>query len=216
MVDATRPNEFLVRAFDDRQVLLEAAMANHSTEQIRNLIIGLKQRSETNKNERFQNILDTVIACVAFKRLCGGGVGKWMTDHCQNLDPSVRASITERCKFSAAIFMKWDIIVHNLTNSEMKGVDARDLTLRKLYEARDPGWCNREKKQNVAPGTTKPPPAVVDAQEYDEMLYRNIMDNIRNSGILRNVNFDPVQADLIAERIKFDLHILCDEARGSS
>ena len=96
-----------------------------------------------------------------------------MTDHCQNLNASVRASITERCKFSAAIFMKWDIIVHNLTNSGMKGVDARDLTLRKLYEARDPGWCNHEKKQNVAPGTTKPPPAVVDAQEYDEILYRN-------------------------------------------
>ena len=47
MVDATRPNEFLMRAFDDRQVLLEAAMANHSTEQIKDLIIGLKQRSET-------------------------------------------------------------------------------------------------------------------------------------------------------------------------
>ena len=216
MVDATRPNEFLVRAFDDRQVLLEAAMANHSTEQIRNLIIGLKQRSETNKNERFQNILDTVIACVAFKRLCGGGVGKWMTDHCQNLDERVRASITERCKFSAAIFMKWDIIVHNLTNSEMKVVDARDFTLRKLYNATNPGWCNRERKQNVGPGATKPPPAVVDVQEYDEILYRNIMDNITNSGILRNVNFDPVQAELIADRIKVDLHKLCDEARGSS
>jgi hypothetical protein len=194
-------------------MLLETSLANHTADQLKDLIIALKQQSETQRNNRFQNTLDTIIACVSFKRLCGTGVGKWLGEHCPDLDPRVSATITERCKLSAAIFMNWGTIVHNLTNSEMEDVDPRDFTLRKLYNARNISWCLREKK-NVEPETAKPT-AVENKQEYDEALYNSILDNIKNSGILQGVNHDSVQAGLIAERIRSDLQKICKDARES-
>jgi hypothetical protein len=212
MANARRQNEFMLTAFDDRQMLLQTSLANHTVDQLKDLVIALKRNSEIHRNNRFQNTLDTIIACVSFKRLCGTGVGKWLGDHYQNLDPRLRASITERCKLSAAIFMNWDTIVHNLTNSEMEDVDPRDFTLRKLYNARNISWCLREKKQNAEQESTKPP-AVENKQEYDEALYNSVLNNIKDSGILQCVNHDSVQADLIAARIKSDLQKICKEAR---
>ena len=42
-----------------------------------------------------------------------------------------------------------------------------------------------------------------------EPLYRDIIQNIRNSGILQGVSYDPVQAELIGNRIKDNLKKMC-------
>ena len=120
-------------------------MANQSADEIKDLVIGLKRISNTRKDGRFRNILDTVVQCVALKRMCGTGVGKWLNEHCPDIAENVCASITEQCKFSATIFKLWETIVHNLTNSDMEGVDPRNSTIRDLYEARKLKWCLSEK-----------------------------------------------------------------------
>ena len=211
MANASRPNAFLLTIFEDRQELLDAAMANQSANEIKDSVIELTRISSAQKDGRFRNILDTVVQCVALKRMCGTGVGKWLNENCPDIAENVRASITEQCKFSATIFRLWDAIVHNLTNSEMEGVDPRNFTIRDLYEARKLKWCLAEKNQKVPKKSTNTP---TDEQEYDETLYQSIIDRISDSRILHGVNFDPAQADLIADRIKSDLKRMCENARA--
>ena len=99
------PNEFLVTAFEDRQTLLETASANHDADQLKDVVDRFANKNERIRNEKFQNNLDTIVSCVAFKRSCGMGVGLWMNTNCPDWDRSKRARIIELCKFSAAIFM---------------------------------------------------------------------------------------------------------------
>merc|ERR1712039_916863 len=99
-------------------------------------LYNIRNKRMRQKNEKFKNLLDIVVSCVALKRSCCMGVGKWLNDHSHITEEKIRARITEKCRLSATIFREWNTIVHNLTNSEMVGLDPRDFTLRKLYEAR--------------------------------------------------------------------------------
>ena len=80
MAIAQRPNQFLTTIFEDRELYLEMAVANYSTADLSNTIIGLEAVTERQKNEKFKNLLDTVVSCVALKRSFGMGVGKWLND----------------------------------------------------------------------------------------------------------------------------------------
>ena len=207
---ASRPNGFLIDAFEDRETLLASSVANHNIDELKNLVDRFAARTERIRNERFQNNLDTIVNCVAFKRSCGMGVGKWLKLHCAGWDQKKKSKIINLCKFSAGIFRNWDLIVHNLTDASMSQVDARDFTLRKLYEARNISFCQREKRQNTSEEVTSKPDEV--NQEYDETKYIRNLEHIKNSEILNDVSFDPSQANLIASRIKDDLQKLCKEA----
>ena len=209
MALAQRPNQFLTTIFEDRELYLEMAVATYSTTDLSNTIIGLEAVAERQKNEKFKNLLDIVVSCVALKRSCGMGVGKWLNDHSHITEEKICARITEKCKLSATIFREWNTIVHNLTNSEMVGLDPRDFTLRKLYEARKFTWCLKELAQNEGKSSAK---HAEERKEYSEPLYRDIIQNVRNSGILQGVSFDPVQAELIGNRIKDDLKKMCKNA----
>ena len=90
---------------------------NRNTKSKRNkedIVSRFSNRTEVLKNQKFKSHLDTIVACIAFKRRCGMGVGKWMKLHCRHWDPKKRSRITELCKFSAAIYMNWELIKHNL------------------------------------------------------------------------------------------------------
>ena len=73
MALAQRPNQFLTTSFEDRELYLEMAVANYSTADLSNTIIALEAVAvaERQKNEKFKNLLDTVVSCVALKRSCG-------------------------------------------------------------------------------------------------------------------------------------------------
>ena len=79
---ASRPNGFLIDAFKDRalrcETLLASSVATHDIDELKNLVDRFAERTERLRNQRFQNNLDTIINCVAFKRSCGMGVGKWL------------------------------------------------------------------------------------------------------------------------------------------
>ena len=207
---SNRPNEFIVTVFENRQNLVAAALATHNASQLRDIVSRFSNRTEVLKNQKFKSNLDTIVACIAFKRRCGMGVGKWMKLHCRHWDPKKRSRITELCKFSAAIYMNWELIKHNLTNSAMTEVDARNFSLRKLYEARNLSWCLGEAKRNSRKSKPKNDDA---SQAYDEGKYLNILKKIKDEKILDEVSFDEDQADLIADRIKEDLHDLCKKTR---
>ena len=205
------PNEFLVTAFEDRQTLLETASANQDVNQLKDVVDSFASKNERQRNEKFQNNLDTIVSCVAFKRSCNMSVGRWMTINCPDWDPRKRARIIELCKFSAGIYMNWPLIVHNLTNSDMVEVDAREFSLRKLYEARKFSWCLDEMKQSSTKKTKEKHDNT--QQEYDETKYANIVGKIKDEQILEGVGFDEDQAVLIGDRIKKDLVDMCREAR---
>ena len=141
-------NDFLNTVFEDRQLQLEDAIGNHNAGELSDIVEGFVTRTTVLKQEKFQATLDTVVACVAFKRLCGTGVGRWMRTNCPTWDDRKRNRIIEMCKFSAAIFKNWEVIKHNLTNSSMREVDAKDFSLRRLYEARKSSWCRGERRQH--------------------------------------------------------------------
>ena len=95
--------------------------------------------------------------------------------------------------------MNWELIKHNLTNSAMTEVDARNFSLRKLYEARNLSWCLGEAKRN---SRTSKPKQDDTSQAYEEGKYLNILKKIKDEKILDDVSFDEDQADLISDRIK--------------
>ena len=207
---ARRLNEFLVDAFENRQTLLANSLDNSDVDQLKDVVSGLTERTERLRNDRFQNNLDTIVSCVAFRRSCGMGVGKWLGIHCRQWSQRKRSKITELCKLSAGVFKNWDCIVHNLTNSAMSEIDARDFTIRKFYNARNQSWCLAEKRQSMSDKSAAKPED--SHQEYEETKYENILEYIKHSQVLDDVNFDSSQADLIADRLKDDLHKLCKKA----
>ena len=134
--------------FENRQRLLDDALETHNTGELKEIVEGFSNRTDTLRNERFKSNLDTIVACVAFKRSCGIGVGRWLNIHHPDLDEKKKQKLKDLCKFSAGIFKNWDIIKHNLTSSRMRVVDAREFSLRKLYDARKISWCHGEKRQH--------------------------------------------------------------------
>ena len=208
---SNRPNEFLGTVFENRQTLLATSLTNHDASELKDIVSRFSNRTERLKNDKFKSNLDTIVSCVAFKRSCGMGVGKWMGIHCTHWGQRKRSRIIELCRFSAGIFMNWESIIHNITNSAMVEVDAKEFGLRKLYDARSLDWCLAKQRQNSSRKSTtkldKP------HQEYDERKHINILQKIKDEQILNNVNFDQDQADLIADRIKEDLKDICKKAR---
>ena len=77
-------NDFLNTVFEDRQLQLEDAIGNHNAGELSDIVEGFVTRTTVLKQEKFQATLDTVVACVAFKRLCGTGVGSVQVQ-CGNL-----------------------------------------------------------------------------------------------------------------------------------
>ena len=206
-------NDFLNTVFEDRQLQLEDAIGNHNAGELSDIVEGFVTRTTVLKQEKFQATLDTVVACVAFKRLCGTGVGRWMRTNCPTWDDRKRNRIIEMCKFSAAIFRNWEAIKHNLTNSSMREVDAKDFSLRRLYEARKSSWCRGERRQH--PPCEPPPNEPETTKEYDEQKYIAILQKIKDEQILNTIYFNDDQANLIADRIREDLLKICKAGRDS-
>ena len=208
---ASLPNQFLTTMFENRQRLLDDALETHNTGELKEIVEGFSNRSDTLRNERFKSNLDTIVACVAFKRSCGIGVGRWLNIHHPDLDEKKKQKLKDLCKFSAGIFKNWDIVKHNLTSSRMRVVDARELSLRKLYDARNISWCQGERRQH--PPSSPKPKDDEPVKEYDETKYIAILQKIQEEQILNNVNFDEDQANLIADRIRKDLLQICHTAK---
>ena len=141
------------------------------------------------------------------------GHGMWLSAHCPAMSERDRSRITEKIKYCVGVFKKWDTIVHNLNNSAITDVDARDFTLKKFYFAAKLSWCFKEQDQNKKPATVAPttPPT----QAYDEQKFQGMVNYIRNSNILNDVSFNPDQADLIADRLKKALQDICEAARNN-
>ncbi len=135
-------NQFLINDyFNDRHTNLDDMMSRYRVDDLPNVIVGLENIGERHRENRWQNTMDTIIACVALKRQCGGQVGRWLQNN-RVANETVRARITEKCKWSAAIFRDWENIVHFLSERDMGSVDPRDYTLRNLYDVRGDSWRN--------------------------------------------------------------------------
>ena len=111
----------------------------------------------------------------------------------------------EMCKFCAkvneasVVFGSWDTIVKNLTDSRMDQIDARRLSVRQFYLAKNINWClsyneilrKKGKNEHDAP--------------YPEEKYNDIFQYIINSGILDDVNNNPQVAAIIGGRLQSDM-----------
>ena len=159
-------NDFLNTIFEDRHVQLEDAIRTYDTGELSNIVDRFASRTTALQHEKFRANLDLVVVCVAFKRSCGTGVGRWMNTNCPTWDGRKCDRIIEMCKFSAGIYKNWEVIKHNLTNSSMRDVDARDFSLRRLYEARKSSWCRGERRQH--PPCEPSPQEIKPTREYDE------------------------------------------------
>ena len=107
---------------------------------------------------KFSNVLEEVIARYTFQTLCDQiipkiSVGAWL-ENISDLNPTQITNFVARSMFAIAIFDYWADIVANLQDPRITLVDARDLCLRKLYDARMHHWVMSEQDRRN--------PAVVD------------------------------------------------------
>ena len=197
-------NQFLADDFTNRHDHLRIMMASQEVDNIPGIILGLENVKERVLDEKWAQTKRTIIACVAFKRKCGGRVGVWLAEkgHPQ------RTKITEMCKWAAAVYKDWDTIVHLLSDREMASVNIKSYSLRNLYDVRGEAWRKREKKRNVRPRRPRSDPTP--EQQYDETTYQLIKQQVINSRILNGVSFDHEQVDIMMGRLTEDLKEVCD------
>ena len=74
------------------------------------------------------------------------------------------------------VFDSWDVIVSNLTDHRMDQIDARGLSVRQLYLAKNINWCLSYNEMLRKKGRNE------DEVPYPEEKYRDIFQYIVNSG----------------------------------
>ena len=144
---ARMANEFIRTTFDDRHQLVNSAVNNNSKREIATGKDDLIETINDGNEQRWQNLLRKIVNWVALKRKCDGHVGKYLNDHYQHWTQKKRNQLTANCTYSKKIFMKWDVIVTNLTKHNMSHVNPQLFSIRKLYDATSPAWCEREREQ---------------------------------------------------------------------
>jgi hypothetical protein len=193
-------NEFIRTSFEDRHQRVNSAVSTNTTREIATGMDDLIDRINDGNEQRWQNLLRKIVNCVALVRKCDGHVGKYLNDHYQHWTQKKRNQLTANCTYSRKIFMKWDVIVTNLTKPKMSHVNPQLFSIRKLYDATSPSWCERERKQNGAlvPKNT----TMTVEQAYDEEKFLAIVNFTNASGIMRDISFDEDQLDHYLARYK--------------
>ena len=146
-------HQFLQTSVRTRVTRVPNAVRDNTLDELKDKILEFEVTNEGLRERRWQNTLNTIVMCVAMKRKANdkGDVGSWLTDTYPNMHRRIKARIVQTVKYCTGIYRGWKLVVHKLTNTEMKNVDPRDFTLRKLYDARKKPWCDKEKnkiKQN--------------------------------------------------------------------
>ena len=192
-------NEFIKTAFTDRQQRLNLAVRQNQREMVDNMDGLIHSLNDTNER-RWQDMLRTIINCVALRRKCDGHVGRFLNANYPHWTEKKRKHITAQCTYSRKIFMNWDVIVSNLTKPNMSHVNPQLFTIRKLYDATNPAWCERERRQNGAeiPQTRS---STIE-QEYDEEKLLAIFEFTNQTGIMRDIDFDSDQLDHFVNKYK--------------
>ena len=168
----------------------------------------LEENLGNEDNTRWESLLHKVISCVAFRQSVGGSVGKWLKTNRPHWSDSLRASLTENCKFAWKIFHCWDTIEHNLTQPNMVHVNPRLFSLRKLYNCTSEAWCSVERKQNGDKKKQSREPAAT--QEFSEDIYLAILRFVQDSNLMDNVSFSREQNKIFVQRLEHDMDIYCD------
>ena len=193
-------NQFLNTTFNDRHQRVNLAVHQNSEREMVDTADDLIQSMNDRNERRWRDMLRTVVNCVALRRKCDEHVGRFLNNNYQHWTQTKRNQITRYCTYSNKIFLEWDVIVANLTKPNMSHVNPQLFTIRKLYDATNPAWCERERRQNGGEVTRGSSSAV--EQEYDQAKLLAIVAFTNQTGIMRDISFDSDQLDHFVAQYK--------------
>ena len=102
------------------------------------------------------------------------------------------------------VFRDWEQIVTNLTDHRMSNIDARKFSVHQFFQARKLDWCINYNEIHRNPGRNDE-----DNPTYSEDKYRQILQFIHRTGILADIDHDPVIGSLLGRRLQSDITKMC-------
>ena len=123
--------------------------------------------------------------------------GWWAKANLQ-LSEKDRKHFCQKVTEASLVFNHWDNIVNNLTNQNMKYIDARTFSVRMFYLANSYAWCVTYNEKLRMKGKV----AAGEEPYYPPEKIEDIFQHIQNTGILADVDFNPQAAAAIGEQIQ--------------
>ena len=115
-------------------------------------------------------------------------------EHCSDEEAGKLAdSLNEGCR----VFDNWERIVLNLM--QFKTIDSRTLSVKQLYRAQDMTWC-LQYEENLRKRSSKP-----DTPIYSEKKFQSIIQFIKDTGIIEDVDNDSKVITGICSRLQREL-----------
>ena len=203
-------NRIVERCFCNRcrDLRLETVMnAGLSVGQIRDIFDGELFETENQRlDSLFTNTLDQIVHGKALKEQSLRGTGRkyfgaWAKNQplFAHLGKKELEKFVDKVNDAANVYNKWDKIVANLTKPWIDQIDARRLSVRQFYLSTSPVWCSTYNNSLRKKGRKENLPD--DVPTYTEDKYQEIVQSIINSGILRDLDYDPegvVRLDLFS------------------
>ena len=187
---------------------------NLTTQELhRILFTELTQTRETILDTQFEHTKQEVIVGYCYKQRCLAGTGyvsfgHWLADapDMAHLSPLERDRICDKISQVTIVFEQWETIVEHLTMPSMRVIDARTYSIYQLSRAVGINWCMRQRDNLLR----KRPGAPVRNPCYSQEKFQQIMDCVRNTGILDDVSHSREQAGLIADQFRDEILALCN------
>ena len=166
----------------------------------------LVKKEETRLEKLHKTTLQQIVHGKAYKETSLENTNyRYFKSWAKNQPNFAHLSEKEMSKFCAkvneasVVFDSWDTIVKNLTDSRMDQIDARRLSVRQFYLAKNINWCLSYNELLRIKGKNE------DESPYPEDKYNDIFQYIINSGILDDVNNNPQVAAIIGGRLQSDM-----------
>lgn len=170
----------------------------------------LPHEENTKLMKCFESVLTLIVVGKVYKDSCLANTGyvqfkSWANVQPQYSDwePKALKAFCDRVNDAAYVFDNWDVIIQNLMDARMDCLDARRFSVGQFKQAKELSWCLIE-NENLRRNSRKP-----DEPRYPEDKYKDILQNILNSGILDDIDRDPHVAAMIGKRLQKDIVQRC-------
>ena len=172
--------------------------------------VELVQQEDVRLARLFNTTMRRIVAGKAYCDQCLEGTGYtkfgwWARQSLQlrDLEPKIRKKFVKKVNEINLVFNSWDTIVKNLTDERMIYVDARRFSVTSFYLAIDLSWCLRQNELHRPAGRNEGDTI------YTEDTYQDVLQYLYDSGILNQIDHNPVLGSIIGGRLQTDIIRRC-------
>ena len=171
----------------------------------------LPNKIDVDLNKCFADTLDVITSGKAYKDAClRGTVYKYFKPWAKHeprfadLPEKEFNLLCHKVNECSWIFDNWDKITANLMDYRMTEIDARRLSVSQLYKTKSIDWClqfnDTLRRKSKRTG---------DEPLYPSQKFDDIFQNIVNSGILADIEYDPSVAASLGGRLQSAMITYC-------